>query len=926
MRRFALVLVFLLGPALGQGVQAETKTWANPVSGNWGDGGNWSPAGAPNWADDVFITPNGTYTVTVNVDAEARSLTLGGATGTQTLTINATLTLFQASSSTSNTIINMTGGTLTGEGALNVGGAFNWSGGTITGTSALTVQGTTTISGGGVPVKRLMHRVMTVGNTAHTSTFGPLMGPGAVIQSNGTWDFSNDATLWNNGGAPSFVNAGILRKSAGSGTTTIQIPYSGTGTVEVQTGTLSFTGSATHDSSLTIAPGATLNFGGGTQTLSSTSSVSGDRVTFTSGSIGVHGSYDADQTASSVAGVAFTLDATIVSLGFLTVTSGTFELGSGAPVSIPGLSLSGGTLSGSDPVTVTGNLSWSGGQILGAGAVTVQGATTISGGAGKTLSGRSLVVGDTSYIGLGGLTMSNVAVIQSNGTWSHLTDASIGASLGTFSNAGTFLKSSGTGTASIAPDFSNSGVVEVQSGSALSFSRPYTQTAGTTRLAGGSIQAPLGIDIQSGHLEGSGSIAGNVVSAGTAGPGLSSGALTIAGNYTQSAAGTFEVEIGGLAPGSQHDQLALTGSAAAALDGALDVALISGFTPLAGDSFSIMTMNSRMGTFATVNAAPLPGGLVWHVSYEATSIVLTAGDAAVIEMCNGLDENGNGLMDEGNPGGGAACTTGEPGVCDDGTVTCAGGGLVCLREAGPGPETCNGADDDCDGTIDEAADSDGDGMGDCADNCPDAFNPSSDCDATPGTPDEQCDSDTDGAGDACDCSPDDFANPPPPEVGNTLQASQVEGNTQLTWGAVGVPAYNVYRGYRMPALPFAYNHDCLAGGVDALATVDSQVPGPGAILYYYVASRCEPSGESVLGRSSTGAVVPRPFACPALERDADGDAIDDVYDSCPGFRNPSQSDVDSDGPGDVCDNCPGAFNPAQTDTDLDGIGDACDPS
>ena len=61
-----------------------SKSWAAAVSGNWGDHANWSPAGVPTAADDVFITVDGTYTVTVNVAAAARSLTLGGAAGTQT--------------------------------------------------------------------------------------------------------------------------------------------------------------------------------------------------------------------------------------------------------------------------------------------------------------------------------------------------------------------------------------------------------------------------------------------------------------------------------------------------------------------------------------------------------------------------------------------------------------------------------------------------------------------------------------------------------------------------------------------------------------------------------------------------------------------------------------------------------------------------
>ena len=66
------------------------------------------------------------------------------------------------------------------------------------------------------------------------------------------------------------------------------------------------------------------------------------------------------------------------------------------------------------------------------------------------------------------------------------------------------------------------------------------------------------------------------------------------------------------------------------------------------------------------------------------------------ESCNSLDDNCNGLVDEGNPGGGVSCDTGLAGVCAEGVMQCDAGGLDCLEIVGPGPELCNGVDDDCD--------------------------------------------------------------------------------------------------------------------------------------------------------------------------------------------------------------------------------------
>ena len=47
-----------------------------------------------------------------------------------------------------------------------------------------------------------------------------------------------------------------------------------------------------------------------------------------------------------------------------------------------------------------------------------------------------------------------------------------------------------------------------------------------------------------------------------------------------------------------------------------------------------------------------------------------------------------------------ACTTGLPGVCGAGTTACAGGTIVCNQNVQATAEACDGEDDDCDGVID----------------------------------------------------------------------------------------------------------------------------------------------------------------------------------------------------------------------------------
>ncbi|UQA57589.1 MopE-related protein [Polyangium aurulentum] len=69
------------------------------------------------------------------------------------------------------------------------------------------------------------------------------------------------------------------------------------------------------------------------------------------------------------------------------------------------------------------------------------------------------------------------------------------------------------------------------------------------------------------------------------------------------------------------------------------------------------------------------------------------------ELCNGIDDDCDGQLDEGNPEGGGACPSGQAGACAFGVYKCMGGQLICEAGSG-GAEICNGKDDDCDGVAD----------------------------------------------------------------------------------------------------------------------------------------------------------------------------------------------------------------------------------
>ena len=71
------------------------------------------------------------------------------------------------------------------------------------------------------------------------------------------------------------------------------------------------------------------------------------------------------------------------------------------------------------------------------------------------------------------------------------------------------------------------------------------------------------------------------------------------------------------------------------------------------------------------------------------------------ERCNGRDDDCDGMVDEGNPGGGSTCDTLQAGVCSLGEERCAEGVIICVSHQRPTVEQCNGLDDDCDGETDE---------------------------------------------------------------------------------------------------------------------------------------------------------------------------------------------------------------------------------
>ena len=284
-----------------------------------------------------------------------------------------------------------------------------------------------------------------------------------------------------------------------------------------------------------------------------------------------------------------------------------------------------------------------------------------------------------------------------------------------------------------------------------------------------------------------------------------------------------------------------------------------------------------------------------------------SGTVPSAETCNNADDDCDGKADDEVPI--KTCNiTGVYGTCA-GKTLCVGGQDLC-QGAGAAAEVCNGIDDNCSSTTDEGfADTDLDAKADCVDDDDDGDGVPDAKDLCPLAADpSQVDSDKDGAGNPCD--PDDDGDDVPDLKDNCPLAANV-------------------------------------------SQTDTDKDGLGD------ACDCDLDGDGVanLGVDATGAGCPVPKVvdvCPAMadpkqtdldldglgdacDPDQDGDGVANAQDNCPLTVNVNQADNDKDGFGDPCDtdddndavfdpadNCPLAANASQTDTDGDKAGDACD--
>ncbi len=663
------LLLALLVPAAAR---AATISWNNASGGNWTTASNWSPAVVPGAGDDVLITLAGTYSVTSASTVTVQSITIGAASGTQTLA-GGVLTITGSvapSAGTSSGVLSSC--TLAGGGSLNVpsGAVLRMnsvaSGIAVTNDGTLVLTGSGSVSGAytsGAGSTLRVEANSTIGGASQTFANG-FTNNGTLVQVCTGATFTSaltvtsgalvnapgrliDVQVGTGGGrtlTASLDNQGTLAVGTAYTVNKSAATHANSGTINVTGGDFTVTngsGTFTNTGTIAITAGRTAVFNGGTFTHSS-GTLSGGGLTFNSGAIA---NLNAPWTAS-----ALTLSGSTLNQPTGVTTSATTLTASNSTLNGPG------TITNSAAVTTTLQTCTVNAPLVNDGTLVLAGTGNVNGGytsgAGSTLrvEANSTVGGSSQTFATGFTNNGTLVLVCTGSTFTSTLAVTSGALVNAAGRlidvqAGTgggrtltaALDNQGTATVGTtlslnksAATHTNSGTINVTGGDltignsgAGSFTNTGTITigAGRTLTATG---APL-TNAASGTVQGSGTLNVNAVAftqAGSIRPGTSAGLLHVVGAFAPAPTAQLFLEVGGLTAGSQHDRL--TSTLPMTFDGTLDLAVVNGFSPSAGQTFRVLAgAPTRTGQFAHITGTiDLGGGLSFLPTYTDSGLVL----------------------------------------------------------------------------------------------------------------------------------------------------------------------------------------------------------------------------------------------------------------------------------------------------------------
>jgi len=261
------------------------------------------------------------------------------------------------------------------------------------------------------------------------------------------------------------------------------------------------------------------------------------------------------------------------------------------------LVIAGGTATGNAAI-LSGAASYTGGILSGSWSTAAGQTLTARSGAGKIMSGITFTnLGTLAWDTTDALFIQSGSQLTNKGTIESKTDHAIafnGGAAGSFVNEGLIVKSGGSGTTSIGNTlgFVNaaSGVIDVQSGT---LALPTNFSNGGTLTGTGAFSSnTLTND-------------GHVAPGGSSGPGT----LAISGNFTQTAAGTLDIELGSLFSAdlltvsgitTLGGTLALHCAGACAFDVGDEVTVLNGAGNLLGEFAAIAYFGFGSGEFDVI--------------------------------------------------------------------------------------------------------------------------------------------------------------------------------------------------------------------------------------------------------------------------------------------------------------------------------------
>ncbi len=469
------------------------------------------------------------------------------------------------------------------------------------------------------------------------------IAPGALMTVNAT---TNSLTAYAN----SFTNSGeiiINGDNASGGGLTVWSPFANNGTVTLNSGAISLVRGGTHAGDFVGAEQTVLvighsSFPSQTFTFTATSQIQVPIILVNGGPVvNIAGDFTPgfvsltpnESYLSIYSGTTFNLTTTSVFMPYkVSVSSATLNLPD-TPLDVAELTVN-GTLYNPNNLKITEKLQLSSYTLTGTGDIEVDSFASTFQLGGGTISGKTIYNPITVNWLSGNITLADGAVFQNSGTFNAKGNTTMtGTAAESFINNGFFIKDTAGTTTTMDIPFTNNGTVDIVAGNLIFLKGMDNGENAVINLGDGTLNPGDTLNLASDDsLIGSGTLAANLVNAGTVSPGNSAGGITVQGDYTQESTGVLEIQLGGTTAGTGYDQLTVTGTSTMA--GTLNVSLINGFVPQVGDSFTILPYGTRSGGYSSLN---LPEGYRWGIDYGYSGLtlnVLEGGSISGTVTCN----------------------------------------------------------------------------------------------------------------------------------------------------------------------------------------------------------------------------------------------------------------------------------------------------